>query len=86
MAYSKQKITRGEMPVERYQEDDAWISKMLGYLNDSDRAKVCKAYSNVFVDAKSLEPVSHKKTNAGRYAANTRLRLFIDKRLAVFNK
>ena len=85
MAYQKKPI-RGEMPVERYPEDDEWINRQLGYLNEEDRSKVCRAYSKVFVDTKSLEPIEHKKTNAGRYAANTRLRIFIEKRLAVFNK
>ena len=74
------------MPVERYPEDDEWIDGRLAYLNDEDRDKVCNAYSKSFVDAQSFDPTSHKKTNVGRYEANTRLRKFIERRLAVFNK
>lgn len=84
MAYKKP--INKEMPTDRYSADDEWINSRLGYLSEDDRSKVCKAYSRVFVDTASLEPIEHKKTNTGRFAANTRLRVFIEKRLAVFNK
>ena len=92
MAYRK-KQPLGELPEHHYEDDREWLNKMLGYFqfhptddSKNERGKVCRAYSKVFYEAVSLEPVSHKKSNAGRNAANTRLRKFVEKRLAIFNK
>ena len=82
--YNKPKI--GILPVDRCPADTQWINEKLGYLNDEDRKKVCNAYGQAFRDASNNEPIEHKKENAGRYAANTRLRIFIEKRFAVFNR
>ena len=84
MAYNQQKI--GILPVDRCPADSKWINTQLGYLNDEDRKKVCNAYSKVFREASAEEPLEHKQVNKGRFAANTRLRLFIEKRFKVFNK
>lgn len=84
MAYNQPKI--GILPVDRCQADSKWINEKLGYLNDEDRKKVCNAYSKAFREGAALEPIEHKKEGAGRFAANTRLRLFIEKRFRVFNR
>ena len=84
MAFYKQKV--GILPVDRCQADTKWLQEKLGYLNDEDRKKVCNAYSKAFREAANNEPTEHRKENAGRYAANTRLRIFIEKRFAVFNR
>ena len=84
MAFYKPKI--GTLPADRCQADSKWINEKLGYLNDEDRKKVCDAYSKAFLEAAELQPVEHRKEGAGRKAANTRLRLFIEKRFRVFNK
>ena len=92
MAYKvRQKI--GQLPEHHYEADREWINKMLGYLqfdpiddSKNERGKVCRAYSKAYREAVSLEPIQHKKTNAGRFEANTRLRKFIAKRFRVFDK
>lgn len=84
MAFYKPKI--GTLPQDHYVADAKWINQQLGYLNEDERETVCKAYSNVFLEAQLNEKVEHKKINAGRFAANTRLRIFIEKRFAVFNR
>ena len=84
MAFQKQQV--GLLPGARYVADTEWISEQLGYLSEIEREKICEAYSKVFRQAVLNENVEHKKTNAGRFAANTRLRIFIKKRFAVFNK
>lgn len=84
MAYNQPKI--GILPVDRCPADSKWINTQLGYLNDEDRKKVCNAYSKAFREAAEKEPLEHKQVNKGRFAANTRLRLFIEKRFRVFNK
>lgn len=92
MAYN-QKQPLGQLPEHHYEADREWINKMMGYLqfdpiddSKNERGKVCRAYSKAFHDAVSLEHIEHKKTNAGRFEANTRLRKFIEKRFRVFNQ
>ena len=82
--YYKPKI--GILPTDRCPADSQWINEKLGYLNDEDRKKVCNAYSKAFREAAALQPIEHRKEGAGRKAANTRLRIFIEKRFAIFNK
>ena len=77
MAYNNWKV--GLLPEDRHVSDTKWIAEQLGYLNDIDREKVCDAYSKVFREAEA------EKEGSGRFTANTRLRLFIKKRFAVFN-
>lgn len=84
MAHYKPKI--GTLPLARYVADVEWLNHQLGYLNEEERKAVCKAYTKVFREAVSNETIEHKQTNAGRFAANTRLRIFIKKRFAVFNR
>ena len=79
MAQTKSKL--GLLPWDRCPADSQWISDKLACLNDDDRAKVCRAYSKAFRDAVDNEPLERKKINQGRFTANTRLRLFINKRL-----
>lgn len=93
MACGRKKEPVGELPAHHYEADRGWLNKMLGYFqfhptddSKNERGKVCRAYSKAFYTAVSLEPVVHKKSNAGRREANTRLRIFVNKRLAVFNK
>lgn len=87
MAFNKfQKTKIGTLPHSRYVADVDWLNQQLGYLNEEERIKICEAYSKVFREASAKEPLEHKQTNAGRFAANTRLRIFIKKRFAVFNK
>jgi len=92
MAY-KQKQKLGAMPEYHDEGDREWVNKMLSYFpshptDDSKdvRGKLCRAYSKVFVEAVSLETNPIKKINAGRYAANTRLRLYVEKHFRVFDK
>ena len=84
MAFNQQKI--GLLPASHYIADAQWLNQQLGYLNDTDREKVCEAYSKAFNAAVNAEPLEHKQTNAGRFAANSRLRVYMAKRFAVFNK
>ena len=87
MAFKKSRL--GLLPFERCPADNEWISEKLGYLNESERRTVCKAYSNAYREAVENEPLERKQINKGRFAANTRLRVFIEKRLkrlATFNR
>lgn len=81
MAYGKPKIT-GTMPY-RYCADDAqWIDAQLSMFGAGMRAQVAMAYAKAYVEAEDLEPTEQKKTGVARRAANTRLRKFINKKIA----
>ena len=76
----------GQMPRHYHQDDAPWISAKLGTLEPSLRAEVCAAYSKAYLEAWQEEPIDHKRHGAARFKANTRLRIFIGKRFAVFNR
>ena len=87
MAYKKfVKPMMGIMPEHSYRSDIKWINEQLSCLNDIEREKISLAYSKAYSKAFDEEPLSHKKTGAARREANTRLRVFIKKRSAVFNR
>ena len=92
MAY-QQKQKLGAMPEHHYEADRDWINNMLSYFpshlaDDSKdvRGKLCRAYSKVFYETVSIEVNPIKRMNAGRYAANTRLRLYVEKHFRVLDK
>lgn len=81
MAYGKPKIT-GAMPY-RYCADDAqWIDAQLSMLAPGMRAQVAMAYAKSYVQEEQLHDVEYQKTGAARFAANTRLRKFVNKKIA----
>ena len=82
--YQKQKL--GELPKNHHIDDRKWLNENLGYLDEETRSKICNAYSRAFRDAEHQEPLDYKKSNKARFAANSRLRIFIKKRFAVFNR
>ncbi|WP_338803605.1 hypothetical protein WDV76_16095 [Xenorhabdus griffiniae] len=65
------------MPSHFYPDDGKWIQEMLAKLRVSTRAKITGEYSEVYQAAWDEEPVSYRKDNAARRAANIRLREFV---------
>jgi len=86
MAYHKPKRITLEMPQHHHKDDAEWIDSKLSTLQQDERGKVCFAYNNVFVKAHNAEPAPHRKDGKARFAANNRLRIYIAKKFAVFNK
>lgn len=76
----------GQMPRYHHPDDAKIISARLGMLDPSLRSQVCDAYANAYLEAWNAEPLSYRKHGKARFAANTRLRVFIGKRFAVFNR
>lgn len=67
----------------RHSKDDAkWIKEQLDSLPFRFRKIAQDGYSAAYADAYDAEPQDHKKENAARKAANSRLRIFINKVLA----
>ena len=76
----------GQMPRHYHPDDAKIISARLGMLEPSLRSQVCDAYARAYREAWEAEPLSYRKHGKARFAANTRLRIFIGKRFAVFNR
>jgi hypothetical protein len=76
----------GQMPRHYHPDDAEIISSRLGMLDPGLRSQVCDAYAKAYLEAWGEEYVPHKKHNKARFAANTRLRIFIGKRFTVFNR
>ncbi|WP_339366780.1 MULTISPECIES: hypothetical protein [unclassified Photorhabdus] len=67
------------MPSHFYPDDAKWIQEMLLNLDPATRAKITVKYAEVYQIAWDEEPVSYRKDNAARRAANIRLREFVRK-------
>ena len=74
------------MPESCHADDRQWIFSKLSALHQGERMKVCSAYTKAFNLAHDNEPLSHRKTGRARFAANNRLRVYIAKKFAVFNR
>lgn len=64
-------------------EDAKWIRQQLERIPPRYRQQAMDGYSEAYQSAYDAEPAEHRKENAARFAANTRLRKFIDKVLAL---
>lgn len=68
----------------RHSRDDAqWIKQQLDRLPQRYRQQAVDGYSDAYQSAYDAEPAEHRKENAARFAANTRLRKYVDKMLAL---
>ena len=68
------------MLPDNYHPDDAnWIAEQLAALPVNYRIRAAKGYSDAYAQAHDAEPLDHKKDNRARFAANTRLRKFVQK-------
>lgn len=65
--------------LEPHPHDRKWIKEQLRKLPPAYQQKAQAGYIEAFKGAHDAEPVDHKKMNAARKEANTRLRLFVDK-------
>lgn len=64
-------------------EDAKWIRQQLESIPQRYRQQAMDGYSDAYKSAYDAEPAEHRKENAARFAANTRLRKFIEKVLAM---
>lgn len=65
------------LPEHHHIDDRRWIRDQLAKLEPKRRVKALKGYSEVYQFEYDKEPVSYKKENKARFAANTRLRSYI---------
>lgn len=63
-----------------HEDDKAWVKKQIMKLDTTKmRQEVLIRYKEAFYSAYDAEPLPHKKDGAARFAANNRLRIFIEK-------
>ena len=67
------------LPDNHHPDDARWIAEQLRLLPYGYRHKATQEYSEAYVQAHESEPLEHKKDNRARFAANTRLRIFVQK-------
>lgn len=79
MSKYKSQYSPIQAPECAHEHDKPWIIDRLSLLNPGMRAKAVDGYSNDFRLAYDSEDTEHKKSNAARNEANTRLRLFVDR-------
>ncbi len=65
------------LPTHHHKDDAKWIKDQLGKLPHHLTSKAIEAYSGVYLAAINAEPEEHKKENAARFAANSRLRVYV---------
>lgn len=68
-----------QLPKNAHEHDLEWIKDRLALLNPQMRARAVNGYDKAFSMAYDSELVVHKKSNAARNEANTRLRFFVDR-------
>lgn len=64
------------MPAAYVRDDRSWIDAQLSTLPPHIRERIAGEYAKVYQAAFDAEPVSFRQENAGRKAANKRLREF----------
>lgn len=67
------------LPKNLHQHDRAWATQQLKKIGYKAQKTAVTGYDTVYKEAYDNEPLPHKKENAGRRAANTRLREFIER-------
>lgn len=59
--------------------DAQWYSEQIKSLPVPLQRKAKDGYAQVWLDAYDAEPAEHRRSNAARRAANTRLREYVEK-------
>lgn len=68
-----------QLPKNTHPQDKNWIISQIQHLPARLRPTAIKGYDAAYAEAHAAEKVEHTKTNAARRAANTRLRLYVQK-------
>ena len=66
------------LPSRCHEHDRKWIISQISKLPRGNIATATIGYSKAYSEAHDAEPISHKKDNAARRAANTRLREYVE--------
>lgn len=67
------------LPKQCHEHDIAWIKRQVAMLPQSLKQIALDGYKKVYEETYMAEPVDHKKENKARFAANTRLRTYVER-------
>ena len=67
------------LPEHHHPHDAQWLKEQLGRLPAHLKNKAIAGYEAAYLEAHDAEPVEHRKDGRARFAANSRLRDYIDK-------
>ena len=71
------------LPKQYHPYDQKWIEAQLQKLPPFALRRAIEGYEKVFTESYDSEPVSYKKMNVARCAANTRLRKYVEKIITI---
>ncbi len=74
--YRKPKVT---LPATHSDKDSKWLEEQLLKIHPRHRTVACVGYSDAYREGFNSTDIEHKKENAARKVANTRMRKFVDK-------
>lgn len=60
-----------------HKHDEQWVKDMMAKIPYGLQSKARQGYRSAFEQAWNAESVEHRKSNAARREANTRLRLYV---------
>ncbi len=67
------------LPDEHDKDDEQWIERQLRNIPQHLRKKACEGYTEVYRAAYNAAPTDLRRPGAARFAANTRLREYVEK-------
>lgn len=67
------------LPVNHHPHDASWLTRQLVRLPSHLRKTATTGYEKAWSEAWHAEPTPHKRENKARFAANTRLRKYVER-------
>ena len=71
------------LPKRYHPDDQKWIEEQLKKLPTIALHRAIEGYEKVFAESYDNEPITYKKENKARRDANTRLREYVEKIIAI---
>ena len=71
------------LPKRYHPDDQKWIEDQLKKLPTFAIHRAIEGYEKVFAESYDNEPITYKKENKARHDANTRLREYVEKIIAM---
>ena len=67
------------LPKIYHPDDRKWLEDLFRKLPTEHRSRAAEGYSKTYSEALEREPAEHKKENAARFEANSRLRKYVQR-------
>ena len=67
------------LPKIYHPDDRKWLEDLFRKLPTEHRSRAAEGYSKTYSEVLEREPAEHKKENAARFEANSRLRKYVQR-------